>query len=95
MSFRNDDELRDTIERQFPDHADGMILMDGHSRACVGVWYDDEHETWRLVYDRHAIIRTLITRDGMTHESAVEFFDFNISGGLPPDGPLIIDLFLP
>jgi hypothetical protein len=51
------------------------LLVDGHDDALAG--YDTQG---RAVYLVENILETLRERDGMTHEEAVEFFDFNIAG---------------
>ena len=51
------------------------MLVDGHDNALAG--YDTQG---RAIYFIDAIIGTLMQRDGMTHEEAIEFFDFNIAG---------------
>tara|TARA_R110000824_G_scaffold28346_1_gene95375 strand:- start:85 stop:390 length:306 start_codon:yes stop_codon:yes gene_type:complete len=49
------------------------MLVDGHDDALAG--YDTKG---RAIYFVDAILGTLMQRDGMTHEEAIEFFDFNI-----------------
>ena len=51
------------------------MLADGHDDALAG--YDTKG---RAIYFVDAIIGTLMQRDGMTQEEAIEFFDFNIAG---------------
>ena len=51
------------------------MLVDGHDDALAG--YDTQG---RAIYFVDAILGTLMQRDGMTHEEAIEFFDFNIAG---------------
>ena len=51
------------------------MLVDGHDDALAG--YDTQG---RAIYFVDAIIGRLMQRDGMTHEEAIEFFDFNIAG---------------
>jgi len=51
------------------------MLVDGHDNALAG-WSTDGKAIYR-VYD---IVATLMERDGMTYEEAMEFFDFNILG---------------
>ena len=65
------EELKQAIEATNPD----AMLVDGHDHALAG--YDTQG---RAIYFADAIIDTLMNRDGMTHEEAIEFFDFNIAG---------------
>jgi hypothetical protein len=51
------------------------LLVDGHDNALAG--YDIQG---RAIYLVENILETLTERDGMTHEEAIEFFDFNIAG---------------
>ena len=46
------------------------LKVDGHDNAIIPV----------LVYDSEKIIRNLMENDSMTHEEALEFFDYNIVG---------------
>ena len=63
--------LKDEIRRINPD----AMLVDGHDDSLAG--WDTQG---RAIYFIDHIIGTLIERDGMTAEEAVEFFDFNIAG---------------
>ena len=64
-------------------HDDEEILRaDGLDEACVG-WTDSwngNERNIRLVYDIKKVIDILQERDGMTHEDAIEFYDYNIAG---------------
>ena len=51
------------------------MLVDGRDDALAG--YDTQG---RAIYFVDAIVGRLMQRDGMTHEEAIEFFDFNIAG---------------
>ena len=63
------EELKQAIESLNPD----AMLVDGHDEALAG--YDTRG---RAIYRIEDIVRTLMERDGMTEEEAVEYFDFNI-----------------
>ena len=63
------EELKQAIVSKNPE----AMLVDGHDDALVG--YDTKG---RAIYFTDHIIGTLMQRDGMTEEEAVEFFDFNI-----------------
>ena len=51
------------------------MFADGHDDALAG-WSTDG----RAIYFIDTIIGTLMDRDGMSREEAIEFFDFNIAG---------------
>ena len=68
---KRQEELKETI-RSANERA---MLVDGHDDALAG--YDTQG---RAIYFVDAIIGRLMQRDGMTHEEAIEFFDFNIAG---------------
>jgi hypothetical protein len=55
-----------------------LVFVDGHDDAILGLAEVDSEP--RVVYDRGAIIRKLMRRDGMDEEGAAEFFDYNIDG---------------
>ena len=62
-------ELKEKIREANPD----AMLVDGHDDALAG-WSSGGH----AIYLVDHILGTLMERDGMTHEEAYEFFDFNI-----------------
>ena len=64
-------ELKEKISDIHPD----ALFADGHDDAIAGYDYNG-----RVIYFANEIIGTLMERDGMTDEEAVEFFDFNIAG---------------
>ena len=64
-------ELKESIEANNPD----ALLADGLDNALAG--YDTKG---RAIYFVTEILGILETRDGMTEEEAVEFFEFNIAG---------------
>ena len=68
---KRQEELKEAI-RSANDRA---MLVDGHDDALAG--YDTQG---RAIYFVDTIVGTLMQRDGMTHEEAIEFFDFNIAG---------------
>jgi len=59
--------------------AENVVLADGLDDAFVGVG-NAFGGTTCAVYDKDKVIEILMTRDGMTHDEAWEFFDFNIAG---------------
>jgi hypothetical protein len=58
-----------------------MLKIDGHDNAIIGpamVWRDSSLRSV-LVYDAEQIRENLV-KQGMTHEDAREFIEFNIEG---------------
>ena len=62
-------ELKQTIAEHNPE----AIFADGHDHAIMGYSTDG-----RVVYCADMIVETLVERDGMTPDEAIEFFNFNI-----------------
>ena len=56
-----------------------MLVADGYDEAVLGVARRCSQPDL-FAYDVEKIIEILMTRDDMTYEDAVEFFDFNIAG---------------
>jgi hypothetical protein len=56
---------------------DSFLLATGFDEAVIGV----ETPSMRLIYSVTKIIEILMTRDEMTMEDAMEFYEFNIKGG--------------
>jgi len=61
--------LLNTIQELNPE----AMLADGFDECVMG--YDKDG---RVIYSVEEIIGTLMSRDGMTHEEAIEFYEFNI-----------------
>jgi len=59
-----------------------MLKADGFDNCILGVaeTWDGNERVHRIVYDALKMIDVLINKDGMTHEEAVEYFEFNIDG---------------
>lgn len=56
-----------------------MLLADGFELALLGhVLQNNGSQV--ACYNRDSCIEILVTRDGMTHEDAEEFFEFNVAG---------------
>lgn len=75
--FKNLDELKefltdfgfeDTVILENPDYVEAVIGMD-----------DDG----RLIYDYDLMTECLVKEDGMSHEEAMEFIDYNTIRALP------------
>jgi hypothetical protein len=55
------------------------LLADGFEAALVGVAQRCGQPTL-AVYDYDLAVKVLVERDGMTHEEAVEWMEFNVVG---------------
>lgn len=67
------------------------MFADGFDSAVIGLTYDANAGHWRVIYDCEMCITLLMQRDGMSFEEAVEFFDYNVTGGaVGPQSPLFM-----
>lgn len=64
------ERLKETIAEHNPE----ALLADGFDNAILG--YSTE---LRVVYSVDQIMETLVERDGMTPDEAIEYFEYNIS----------------
>ena len=55
-----------------------LLCADGFDDAILGI--GQQFNDYFVVYDYDKVIDTMVTRDGMDYDGAVEFFDFNIVG---------------
>jgi hypothetical protein len=55
-----------------------ILLADGFEGALIGVGFRFHHAV--AIYDKEACLLILETRDGMSREESLEFFDFNVAG---------------
>ena len=60
---------------------ESVLKVDGFDDAIVGIseGISIQHNSV-LIYDRDKIIDTLMNRDGMTDEEAIEYYEYNIAG---------------
>jgi len=67
--------------------ADDVEIMtcDGLEEAFVGIVERFGQQPVAL-YDREKVLQIFMTRDGMTHEQAEEFFDYNVQGAWVGEG---------
>lgn len=66
------------------------LLADGLEDAFVG-YTVNHHHAHVAVYDVQKCIEVLVKRDGMTHEGAEEFLEFNTLGAcVGPNGPIYV-----
>ena len=69
------------------------LLADGFEDAIVGIC-ERFGAVAVVAYDRDQCIDILMDRDGMDHEEAVEYFDFNVVGAYVGDGtPVFLTLW--
>jgi hypothetical protein len=61
-----------------------LLCADGFDDAILGI--GQRFNTTFVVYDLAKVIETLMTRDGMDEEDAIEFYEFNIVGAWVGDG---------
>ena len=54
------------------------MYANGFEKAIVGVGH--QFNTALVVYDWDKCVKILMERDHMSHEEAVEFMDFNVTG---------------
>jgi len=70
-----------------------MKKWDGFDSAIIGtasVWNGNERVDV-LVYDVEKMVETLIDRDGMSGEDAIEYIDFNIENAyIGKDTPVVV-----
>ena len=74
-SCRGTDDWLDEMCERYED----LAIMPGYNHCILGVGRRCG-ETASIVYDEEKVIDTLMKRDGMSHEEAVEFFEFNQLG---------------
>ena len=66
-----------------------MLKWDGFDSAVIGVGERNNTDSM-IVYDYSKMVNVLMTRDGMAHEEAEEYIDFNIVGAWIGDTTPII-----
>jgi len=70
-----------------------MKKWDGFDSAIIGtasIWNGNERVDV-LVYDVEKMVETLIDRDGMSGEDAIEYIDFNIENAyIGKDTPVMV-----
>jgi hypothetical protein len=85
------EEIREALANANPD----ALLADGLEAAIIG-YVVNHHHAAVAVYDYDKCIATLVDRDGMTHEDAEEFLEFNTLGAyVGENGPLYVKRLTP
>ncbi len=51
------------------------LTADGFDDSIIGI-----SSSHTVIYSADSIVETLMRRDGMSHEDALEFFEYNIAG---------------
>ena len=68
-----------------------MVKVDGFDTAVIGFTHLWNLDGFVIVYDAKKIIDTLMERDEMPYEDAVEYFEINIQGAyVGPHTPLFM-----
>jgi hypothetical protein len=68
------------------------LLADGLEAGFIGYTMNHHHATV-AVYDYDKCVQALVDRDGITHEEADEFLEFNTLGAyVGENGPLYVRL---
>ncbi len=88
-------ELRDLIEdwceKCAPDEP--LLFADGFDAAFIGVGYRAGDEPV-VCYDADECIRILMLERDMSHQEAIEYFDFNVASAFfGPKTPIFINRF--
>ncbi len=65
-------------------HLNGVVIADGYDEAVIGIDYNNQ----KLVYSIGKCIQVLVKDHGMSYDYAVEFFDYNVLGYQPSNGPI-------
>jgi hypothetical protein len=59
--------------------AEGAVILTGFDEAIIGL-VEEFGNGPRILYSRDKILDILQTKDGMTFDESLEFYDFNILG---------------
>ena len=70
---------RKRIDQYLAEHDETALLMDNLDEAFIG-FSRRINEPLLAVYSWEKIIETLVVRDGMSYDEAIEYADFNILG---------------
>ena len=74
MSFN----LAEKLEEEYDLDNDMVLLADGFEDAFIGL--GKQFTNLYAIYDRQKCIDILMQRDGMDHEEAEEYFEYNVQG---------------
>jgi len=73
ITFKSVNKIVEFLNDQSPD----TFMIDGYEGALLGVV--ENFHGYVCVYDKEKILRSL-RNDGLSHDEAEEYFDFNIRG---------------
>tara|TARA_R110000765_G_scaffold90320_1_gene171965 strand:- start:680 stop:1057 length:378 start_codon:yes stop_codon:yes gene_type:complete len=82
---------REVLNNELLDYDSSAICFDGYDDAVIGAILNDE--TWVAVYAYGLIIKQL-KDDGMDHDEAIEFAEYNVIPSIPDDGPIVLDMYI-
>ena len=75
---------------------DEALLADGFDEAFVGVVDRFGFDGRVAVYDKDKCIKILVDRDGLSHEEALEHFEFNVIGAWVGEyTPMYMNMYQP
>ena len=66
-----------------------LLVFPGYDNAIEGVGQRD-NELPIVIYSYTKLLWTLVERDGMSQEEAEEFIDYNMTGWMGPQTPIIL-----
>jgi hypothetical protein len=75
----DDDMTPEQILEELAEVDAEILTADGFEEAIIGSVQIFNKVV--ALYDRDRCLEVLMKRDGMTHEEAEEFFDYNVTGG--------------
>ena len=78
-------KLREAISDSFGKET---ILFDGCDAAIIGI-SNGCNSTGQVIYDYGKLV-TVFIKQGMSHEEAIEWVDFNVAGFGIKNGPIIM-----
>ena len=70
---------RKEIAEQYPE----LLVADGFDKAIIGVSTSFNKKS--VAYDTSKCIKILMTRDRMSREEAIEYFEYNVVGSYMGD----------
>ena len=65
---------RKEIAEQYPE----LLVADGFDKAIIGV--STSFNKMSVAYDTNKCIKILMSRDKMSREEAIEYFEYNVAG---------------
>ena len=88
MKFKDSAEhYREELRLQYGHENLIFLKEDYFDEAIIGVTLDGQ-----VVYDEEVICLQLMSKDGMSEEEEIEYFEFNIAGAHIEMGPIFINV---